>query len=159
MICTSLCSCSASLTFRLFPLVVITMLSNFFEVVLPFSKMFLYFWLCPSRLSSTLLLAILFCLFLGGGTTLSVFLLLSRLLLSFRVSLLLLLLEWLSLFGILFSFYSIYTCDCKSGLVTNPLKHLCCFRNINNNNDKIKRKVITFPGSAKVKTRFLLVIN
>ena len=59
----------------------------------------------------------------------------------------------------LFYIYSIYTCDCKSGLVTNPFKHLCYFRNINDNNNKIKREVIMFPCSAKVKTRFLLVIN
>ena len=39
---TSLCSCSASLTFRLFPLVVITLVSNFSEVTL-LEKCLFYF--------------------------------------------------------------------------------------------------------------------
>ena len=45
IMCTSLCSCSASQIFRLFSLVVITMVSNFSVVVLPFTKMFLFFFI------------------------------------------------------------------------------------------------------------------
>ena len=66
--------------------------------------MFPLYWSYFSGIFSALLLVLLFWLFLGGSKILSVFLLLSRQLLLFRVSLLLLLLEWLPLFGLLFYF-------------------------------------------------------
>ena len=66
--------------------------------------MFPLYWSYFSGIFSALLLVLLFWLFLGGSKILSVLLLLSRQLLLFRVSLLLLLLEWLPLFGLLFYF-------------------------------------------------------
>ena len=66
--------------------------------------MFLFFWSYFSRLVSVLLLVLLFWLFLDGITILSVLLLLYRLSLLFRISLVLLLREWLPLFSVFFSF-------------------------------------------------------
>ena len=66
--------------------------------------MFLFFWSYFSRLFSVLLLVLLFWLFLDGITILSVLLLLYRLSLLFRISLVLLLREWLPLFSVFFSF-------------------------------------------------------
>ena len=66
--------------------------------------MFLFVWPYFSRLASVLLIVLFFWLFLGATAILSVLLLLSYLFLLFRVSLLLLLCEWLPLFGVLFSF-------------------------------------------------------
>ena len=66
--------------------------------------MFLFFWSYFSRLFSVLLFVLLFWLFLDGITILSVLLLLYRLSLLFRISLVLLLREWLPLFSVFFSF-------------------------------------------------------
>ena len=66
--------------------------------------MFLFFWSYFSRLVSVLLLVLLFWLFLDGITILSVLLLSYRLSLLFRISLVLLLREWLPLFSVFFSF-------------------------------------------------------
>ena len=66
--------------------------------------MFLFFWSYFSWLFSVLLFVLLFWLFLDGITILSVLLLLYRLSLLFRISLVLLLREWLPLFSVFFSF-------------------------------------------------------
>ena len=125
--CTSLCSCSPSLTFPLFPLVVITMVSNFCEVVLPFENMFLLFWSCFSRLFSALLLVLLFWLFLGGSTILSVLLILSRLLILFLVSLLLLfyiyqlfIYTYIHIYTYIYIYIYIYTFTSKWHSQTTP---------------------------------------